>query len=87
MKNTNADIAYVIIDNKGVEHIVEGRCATEALGIFLKRGRFGLGKGWVLTRQSNGWLVCSNKADKTLGRTMHKLREVGWSRFETYSHS
>jgi len=77
MKN---ETAYIILDNKGVEHIVEGRCPTEALGIFLKRGRFGLGAAWVFTRQHNGWIIASNKGVKNLERTYHKLKEVNYRR-------
>lgn len=75
--------AYRVIGKNGQEFIVEGRTPTEALGIFLKRGPFGLGAGWVLTRQPDGWIVASNKNDRTLSRTYHKLREVNWDRSMT----
>lgn len=76
MKDQN----YIVLDKNGAEVIVEARTAAEALGIFLKRGRFGLGAGWILTRQPNGWIVASNKTGKTLERTYHKLREQDYNR-------
>ena len=87
MNTVNKEIAYIILDKNGKECIVEGRCPTEALGIFLKRGRFGLGAGWTLTRQPNGWIVASNRNDKTLQRTYHKLREVDYSRNVQYANA
>jgi hypothetical protein len=51
-----------------------------ALGIFRKRGANGLGKGWSLTRQPNGWIVATNRANRTLERQSHRLKEVGWKR-------
>jgi len=74
------DITYIVIDRLGKENLIEASTPAEALGLFLKRGRFGLGNTWVLTRQPNGWIVASNKADKTLARTYHKLREQEWNR-------
>jgi len=71
MKDKN----YIVLDRNGAEVIVLARSAGEALGIFLKRGRSGLGAGWVFTRQPNGWIVASNKSHKTLERTYYKLRE------------
>jgi len=71
MKDQN----YIVLDKNGAEVIVKAYTASEALGIFLKRGRFGLGAGWLLTRQPDGWIVASNKSGKTLERTYHKLRE------------
>lgn len=62
------------------EVTVEAVDAFAALGKHLKRGVNGLGKGWELTRQPNGWIVASNKNDKVLGRTYHRLREETWSR-------
>jgi len=62
------------------EVTVEAVDAFAALGKHLKRGVNGLGKGWELTRQPNGWIVASNKNDKVLGRTYHRLKEVDWSR-------
>jgi hypothetical protein len=59
---------------------VEAVDAFAALGKFLKRGVNGLGKGWTLTRQPNGWIVASNQNDKVLGRTYHRLKEVDWTR-------
>lgn len=76
MKDQN----YIVIDKKGEEVLVAARTAAEALGVFLKRGRFGLGAGWILTRQPDGWIVASNKTGKTLERTYHKLREADYSR-------
>jgi len=76
MKDQN----YIVLDKKGDEVIVSARTAAEALGIFLKRGRFGLGAGWILTRQPDGWILASNKAGKTLERTYHKLREQDYTR-------
>jgi hypothetical protein len=57
--------------------------AYAALSKFLKRGVNGLGKGWVFTRQPNGWIIASNKNDRVLGRTYHRLKEVNWSRFSS----
>ena len=62
------------------EVYVEAADAFVALSKYLKRGVNGLGKGWELTRQPNGWIVASNKNDKVLGRTYHRLKEVDWSR-------
>jgi hypothetical protein len=76
MKDQN----YIVLDKKGAEVIVSARTAAEALGIFLKRGRFGLGAGWILTRQPDGWILASNKTGKTLERTYHKLREQDYTR-------
>jgi hypothetical protein len=76
MKDQN----YIVLDKNGNEVIVPARTASEALGIFLKRGRFGLGAGWTLTRQPDGWIVASNKTGRTLERTYHKLREADYSR-------
>jgi hypothetical protein len=71
MKDQN----YIVLDKNGNEVIVPARTASEALGIFLKRGRFGLGASWMFTRGPDGWILASNKAAKTLERTYHKLRE------------
>jgi hypothetical protein len=62
------------------EVTVEADDVFAALGKYLKRGVNGLGKGWELTRQPNGWIVASNKNDKVLGRTYHRLKEVDWAR-------
>ena len=70
---------------EGPERIIEARDAYAALGIFLKRGANGLGKHWTLTRQPNGWIVCSNQATKTLEGTMYRMKEVGWNRHGTYN--
>jgi hypothetical protein len=76
------DQDYVIIDKAGSEVPVSGNTAASALSIFLKRGRYGLGSGWIFTRQPNGWIVASNKDEKTLQRTCYKLREVNYSRLD-----
>ena len=70
------DKDYTILNSKGEEIIVQGRNAREALGVFMKRGRFGLGKDWSMTRQKNGWLVVSPTASKTLERIYYKMRET-----------
>lgn len=80
MNNT----AYIVLDKNGQEVIIEADSPTSALGKFLHRR---IGAAWVLTRQPNGWLIASNKGDKTLQRTYHKLRELNYSRFETYTNS
>jgi hypothetical protein len=72
------DKDYTIIGKNNTEVIVQGRNAKEALGIFLKRGRHGLGRTWTLTRQRNGWIVASPSENRTLERTYHKLRETEW---------
>lgn len=76
MKDQN----YIVLDKTGAEVTVAACTAAEALGIFLKRGRFGLGAGWILTRQPDGWIVASNKTGRTLERAYHKLREADYSR-------
>ena len=70
------DKDYTILNNKGEEVIVRGRNAREALGVYMKRGRFGLGAAWRMTRQKNGWIVVSPSASKTLERTYYKMRET-----------
>lgn len=67
------------------EVTVEAADAVTALSKYLKRGVNGLGKGWTFTRQPNGWIVASNKNDKVLGRTYHRLKEVDWSRNDDQS--
>jgi hypothetical protein len=57
--------------------------AFSALGKFLKRGVNGLGKGWTLTRQSDGWIVAVNTNHRTLERIYHRFKEVDWDRKQT----
>jgi hypothetical protein len=76
----SADKKYVVVDRNGKEVIVSARTPAEALGIFLKRGRKGLGAGWRLTRQPNGWIVAVNGDARTLERQMWKLRETNYVR-------
>lgn len=71
--------AYRIQTQKG-EVIVEGRTAFEALGIHRKRGPRGLGKGWTLTRQPDGWIVAVNSNQRVLEGGYHRLKEVNWVR-------
>jgi len=80
MKNST----YIVLDKNGQEIIIEADSPTSALGKFLHRR---LGASWGLTRQPNGWIIASNKGDKTLTRTYYKLREVDYSRFGTYANS
>ena len=70
------DKDYTILNNAGEEVIVQGRNAREALGVYMKRGRFGLGAAWSMTRQKDGWIVVSPSASKTLERTYYKMRET-----------
>jgi hypothetical protein len=72
------DKDYTILDKGGKEVIVRGRNAIEALGIFLKRGRFGLGAAWSMTRQKNGWIFAYNTNIKKMERTYYKFRETEW---------
>lgn len=74
------DIEYVIQNPNGSDRIVSGRTPTEALGISLRRGRYGLGKSWTLTRQPDGWILAIDKAGKTLDRRTVKLREKNYTR-------
>jgi len=70
------DKDYTILGKNGTEAIVRGRNAREALGVYMKRGRFGLGAAWSMTRQKNGWIIVSNSSEKTLQRTYYKMRET-----------
>jgi hypothetical protein len=70
------DKDYTVLTNKGTEVVVRGRNAREALGIFMKRGRFGLGAAWSMTRQKNGWIVVSPSGERTLERKYYKVRET-----------
>lgn len=74
------DKKYIVRGVNGVERTVAGRSPAEALGVFLKRGRFGLGKNWTLTRQPDGWIVAVNTAGRNLERTQWKLREENYVR-------
>lgn len=60
--------------------IIKAYKPSDALSVYLKRGVSGLGKGWQLTRQPNGWILCANKGQRTLERKVVKLREVEYSR-------
>lgn len=70
------DKSYTILGKDGAENVVQGRNAREALGVYMKRGRFGLGTAWSMTRQKDGWIVVSPSASKTLERTYYKMRET-----------
>lgn len=71
-----ADKSYTILGKDGGENVVQGRNAREALGVYMKRGRFGLGAAWSMTRQKDGWIVVSPSASKTLERIYYKMRET-----------
>jgi hypothetical protein len=75
-----ADKEYIVIGINSKEHSVLARTPYEALGIFLKRGRHGLGTNWRLTRQPDGWIVAVNTTGRNLERKMHKLREKNYTR-------
>jgi hypothetical protein len=70
------DKEYRVLQKDGSEKIILAGSPGQALGIFLKRGRFGIGAGWLFTRQPTGWIVASNKDHRTLERTYYKMREV-----------
>ncbi len=70
------DKDYTILGKGGIEIIVQGRNAREALGVYMKRGRRGLGAAWSMTRQKNGWIIVSPSAERTLERTYYKMRET-----------
>lgn len=74
------DKEYIVKGVNGVERTVAGRSPAEALGVFLKRGRFGLGANWMLTRQPDGWIVAVNTGGRNLERTQWKLREKNYVR-------
>ena len=59
---------------------VEAQDAFAALGKHRKRGVNGLGQGWQLTRQPDGWIVAVNRSQKVLEGGYHRLKEVDWSR-------
>ena len=71
-----ADKDYTVLDNKGQDVIVRGRTAREALGVFMKRGRYGLGAAWSMTRQKDGWIVVSPSGNRTLEKKYYKIRET-----------
>ena len=70
---------YRILTNSN-EVIIEATDAFAALGKHRKRGVNGLGKGWTMTRQPDGWIVAVNTDQKVLEGGYHKLKEVDWSR-------
>ena len=78
--NLKLDKQYIVIGINGSENTVSARSANEALGIFLKRGRYGLGAKWSLTRQPDGWIVAVDTGARTLERRMWKLREANYVR-------
>lgn len=74
------DKEYIVKTKTGGEAVVLARTPAEALGIYTKRGRFGIGAAWTFTRQPDGWIVCTHTGMKTLERTYHKLREKEYVR-------
>ena len=74
------DKEFIVLGVNGQEHIVWARTPIEALGIFLRRGRNGLGAAWALTRQPTGWIVAVNTSGRTLERKMYRLREKNYTR-------
>jgi len=80
MQQLKLDKEFIVLGVNGKEHIVKARSANEALGIFLKRGRYGLGAKWSLTRQPDGWIVAIDTAGRTLERRSYKLREKNYVR-------
>jgi len=80
MELKNTDKEYIVKTKNGGETVVLARTPGEALGIHLKRGRFGIGAAWTFTRQPDGWIVCTNTGMKNLERTYHKLREKDYVR-------
>jgi hypothetical protein len=70
------DKDYTVLTNKGTEVVVRGRNAREALGVFMKRGRFGLGAAWSMTRQKDGWIIVSPSGNRTLEKKYYKMRET-----------
>lgn len=59
---------------------VEAVDAFAALGKHRGRGVNGLGKGWQLTRQADGWIVAVNRSQKVLEGGYHRMKETDWSR-------
>jgi hypothetical protein len=78
--NLKLDKEFIVIGVNGTEHNISARTPSEALGIFLKRGRFGIGKAWSFTRQPTGWIVAVDTAARTLERRMYRLREKNYTR-------
>jgi hypothetical protein len=66
--------------NRPDEVEVEGVDAFAALGKHRGRGVNGLGKGWQLTRQPDGWIVAVNRSQKVLEGGYHRMKEVDWTR-------
>ena len=54
--------------------------AFAALGKYRGRGMSGLGKGWQLSRQPDGWIVAMNRSQKVLEGGYHRLKETCWTR-------
>ena len=71
---------YRIETSPGVEVIVKAVGMSQALSIFLKRGRRGMSASWCFTRQPDGWVVARNTDGRQLERKFYKLREVNWDR-------
>lgn len=71
---------YVIDLGGGKEKTISALSASQAVAIHTKRGNAGLGRGWTLTRQPNGWIVATNSDRRTLDRPYVRLKEVNWSR-------
>lgn len=80
MQLKNTDKEYIVKTKTGGEATILARTPGEALGIFLKRGRFGIGAAWTFTRQPDGWIVATHTGMRTLERTYHKLREKEYVR-------
>ena len=75
---------YRIQQKDGSEVIVEAETPFAALGIHRKRGPYGLGKMWQMTRQPNGWIVASNAGVRSMKREHYRLKEVNWQRGVRY---
>lgn len=65
----------------GAKEPIRAATPAGALGIFLKRGRFGLSDNWQFTRQPDGWVVATNVEGRNLERKSYRLREVEYNRF------
>ena len=80
----STDKEFIVIGKRGKEevvreHLILARSPFEALGIFLKRGRFGLSPSWRLSRNPDGWIIAVNTAGRNLERKMFKLREKNYT--------
>ena len=77
-----------LVDENGyaLERKIQASSPFSALGIFTRRGANGLGSAWQLTRQSDGWIVCSNKNNKTIGGGYIKMKETNWDRNARYPY-